>query len=304
MRILSIHAHLDDFEFVASGTFEVWRRRLETQLTSQVIVSTDGKAGHHFRTRDETMAIRLKEQKASAAVGKYDFKLLRYPNGEVPREACLQVTTELLAALWKAIRDFQPDYIFAPPIPTSPLAGIHVDHVAVSEAVRKVAYMINVPHAFTPEYPADETRSKPCKVPVILSVYDAYMTGANSYDVAIDVEDAFEAMCQMCWCHQSQIVEWIPWVGRHAMRVPKDLDDWRAILRDRFLKRNQEMGVSSDRIHEFFTVTAWGEVPSFEQIENDLPNLSPEYSHLPELRQRLDRSGVRIHSSVEVLKPH
>ena len=27
--------------------------------------------------------------------------------------------------------------------------------VAVAEAVRKVAYMINVPHAFTPEYPAD-----------------------------------------------------------------------------------------------------------------------------------------------------
>ena len=77
------------------------------------------------------------------------------------------------------------------------------------------------------------------------------------------------------------------------MRAPKDLDDCRAILRDRFLKRNQEMGVSSDRIHEFFTVTAWGEVPSFEQIENDLPNLSPEYSHLPELRQRLDRWRCR-----------
>jgi LmbE family N-acetylglucosaminyl deacetylase len=77
------------------------------------------------------------------------------------------VSTELLAALWKAIRDFEPDYLFCPPFPSDALAGIHVDHVAVAEAVRKVAYMINVPHAFTPEYPADESKSEPCKVPVI-----------------------------------------------------------------------------------------------------------------------------------------
>src|SRR5262249_58233529 len=53
-------------------------------------------------------------------------------------------------------------------------------------AVRRVAYMLNVPHAFTPEYPADETRSEPRKTPVILHVYDAYMSGANSFDFTVD----------------------------------------------------------------------------------------------------------------------
>jgi hypothetical protein len=149
--------------------------------------------------------------------------------------------------------------------------------------------MINVPHAFTPEYPADETRSEPCRVPVILTVHDGYMAGANAFDFAVDVEDAFESMCQMSWCHQSQIIEWIPWVGRHAMRVSKSYDDWRNVLRDRFLKRNKEMGIQSDRVHEFFTVTAWGTVPEITEIKRDIPNLSEKYSHLTDLEARLNR---------------
>ena len=100
---------------------------------------------------------------ASARIGGYECELLRLPSGASPREACLQVTPDLLAGLWKAIRDFEPDYLFCPPFPGDPLAGIHVDHVAVAEAVRKVAYMINVPHAFTPEFPDDETKPSRAK---------------------------------------------------------------------------------------------------------------------------------------------
>lgn len=289
MKILCIHAHPDDYEFAAAGTFEMWRRKLAGGLQARVVVCTDGKAGHHFRTREDTMAIRMQEQKCSARIGQYDAQFLRYPDGEVPREACLQVTTPLLAGLWKCIRDFQPDYLFAPPYESDPRAGIHVDHVAVAEAVRKVAYMINVPHAFTPEYPADETRSTPCKVPVILTVYDAYMTGENAFDLAIDIEDSFDLLCHMTWCHQSQVAEWLPWVGRHSMPAPRSLDEWRAILRRRFERRNLELGLPGDRLHEFFTVTAWGEVPSEEQLLRDLPAISQQHSRLDALRKRLAR---------------
>ena len=235
------------------------------------------------------MNIRVREQEESARIGRYDFRLLRYPNGEVPREACLQVNSQLLAALWKEIREFQPDYLFAPPYPSDPLAGIHVDHVAVSEAVRKVAYMINVPHAFTPEYPSDESRSEPVKVPVILTVYDAYMAGENAFDLAVDVEDAFEALSEMTWCHQSQIAEWLPWVGRHDMPVPSSIDSWRDTLRRRFLRRNNEMGLPFERIHEFFTVTAWGSIPNVQQLITDFPNLNRPFSRMDALRDRLAR---------------
>src|SRR3954470_22578966 len=266
LKALCLHAHFDDYEFVAGGTFEMWRRKLGEDFRGRVFVCTDGKAGHHFRTREETMKIRMQEQRKSAEVGQYECDVLRLPNGQVPREACLQITTDFLAAMWKAIRDFEPDYIFCPPLPNDPLAGIHNDHVTVADAVRRVAYMINVPHAFTPEYPADETKPQLCKVPVILNVYDGYMAGANALDIAVDIEEGFSKVCEMSWCHQSQIAEWLPWVGRHDMAPPKSLSDWSMALRQRFETRQRKLGVESPRLFEFFNVTAWGTVPSYEQI--------------------------------------
>jgi LmbE family N-acetylglucosaminyl deacetylase len=288
IKALCIHAHYDDFEFVAAGTFELWRRKLGNAFRGRVLVCTDGKAGHHFRTRDETGQLRLREQEASAQLGGYEFQLLRLPNGEPPREACLQITPELLAALWKAIRDFEPDYLFCPPIPVDPLAGIHNDHLTVADAVRRVAYMINVPHAFTPEYPADERSSRPCKIPVILNVYDAYMFGANAHDLAIDVEEAFQNICEMSYCHQSQIAEWLPWVGRHRMDAPKSLAEWSETLRKRFDRKGRELGVSTARAIEVFTVTAWGAAPDYAQLLNELPGIVPDASRLEALRAKLD----------------
>jgi LmbE family N-acetylglucosaminyl deacetylase len=271
MKLLFINAHFDDFEFTAAGTWLAWRKKLGSAVQARVVVCTDGKAGHHFRTREETGRLRLQEQEASARIGGYEFELITLPNGEVPREACLQPTAPFLAALWKCIRDFEPDYLFSPPVVVDPLAGIHVDHVAVADAIRRVAYMINVPHAFTPEYPADETDSRPCRVPVIINVYDAYMARSNSRGIVVDVEEHFRGICEMSWCHQSQIAEWLPWVGRHDMKVPASLAEWTLELRRRFENKNRQLGLPPDRAVEVFTPTAWGEVATEEQLANDFP---------------------------------
>lgn len=292
MKLLFVHAHFDDYEFTAAGLFELWRRKLGGNLDRRVLVCTDGKAGHHFRSREETGDLRLREQRESARIGGYDFQMLRLPNGAVPREACLGVSTELLAALWKAIRDFEPDYLFCPPIPSDPLTGIHVDHAAIAEAVRKVAYMINVPHAFTPEYPADETQSQPCKMPVIVNVYDSYTLGTNTHDLAVDVGEAFDLICRMSWCHQSQIKEWLPWVGRHAIVEPGSPQDWERILNARFRKKNSDLGINSDRPFEVFTITGWGAVPDYEQLLRDFPEVSTEGSRLGQLKPKLARLGT------------
>jgi LmbE family N-acetylglucosaminyl deacetylase len=243
MKILSIHAHCDDFEFTAAGTFSAWQQHLGRELRARVIVCTDGRAGHHRLAPAQTAAVRMAEQEASAREGGYEFEPLRLPDGSQPREAGLLPSRELLAALWKAIRDFEPDYIFCPPIPEDPLAGIHVDHLTVAEAVRRVAYLINVPHAFLAEYPSSESPARPCAVPVILNVYDSYAMGSNTYDLAVDVEPWFEKVCAMTWCHQSQIAEWLPWVGRHDTEAPSSAADWRKTMRRRFDKQNAELGI-------------------------------------------------------------
>jgi len=60
-------------------------------------------------------------------------------------------------------------------------------------------------------------------------------------------------------------------------------------LRRRFVRRNRELGLPGERIHEFFTVTAWGEVPTEERIMRDFPAINPAFSNLEVLRKRLQR---------------
>lgn len=290
MRVLHVHAHFDDFEFVAAGTFELWRRQRGADFIGKVLVCTDGRSGHHARTRAETARVRLAEQEASARVGKYEFELLKKPDGRPFEEACRTLTTDLLASLWRSIREFEPDYLLCPPLPVDPLAGVHPDHITVAEAVRRVAYMINVPHAFLDEYPvADETVSRAVKTPVILNTYDGYMAGANQIDLAVDIGDAFDVVAEESWCHQSQINEWLPWVARHQIEPTATLEAWKEKLRARFARQARELGLPEGRPHEAFTVTAWGVVPDPGQVEMDFPNLVPDAGRSLRLRERLGR---------------
>lgn len=287
MKVLVIHAHFDDFEFTAGGTFERWRRKFGADFRGRVLVCTNGQAGHHFRTREETGRMRWAEQEASAKIGGYECELLRLPNGETVREGFPGLTFEFMAALWKAIREFEPDYLLCPPLPADPLAGIHSDHVNVAEAVRRVAYLINVPHAFTPEFPADETVSRPCRTPVILNLYDGYMFGANSYDFAIDVGEAWETIVAMTWCHRSQVVEWLPWVGRHHLAPAASEAEWAGSLRRRFERQNRGLGIVSSQPMETFRVTAWGAIPEYEQLRADFPAMVSEPANAEALQRRL-----------------
>ena len=290
MRGLCVHAHFDDFEFVAAGTFELLRRTAGPDFRARVLVCTDGRSGHHFRTREETARVRLAEQEASAEVGHYEFELLRKPNGQPFEEACRILTPELLASLWRSIREFQPDYLFCPPLPVDPSAGVHPDHLTVAEAIRRVAYMINVPHAFLTEFPvADETKSTWIPTPVILNTYDGYMAGANACDLVVDVESVFDVIAAQSWCHQSQINEWLPWVARHHIEPTANLADWTAKLRARFARQAHELGLPEARAHEVFSVTAWGSVPTRAQLERDFPALVLDQHRSSRLDAKLAR---------------
>ncbi len=290
MRVLCVHAHFDDFEFVAAGTFELLRRRARPDFRARVLVCTDSRSGHQFRSREETARVRLEEQRASAAVGRYEFELLRRPDGRAFEQGCHTVTRDLMAALWRAIREFEPDYLFCPPLPADPLAGVHPDHIAVAEAVRRVAYLVNVPHEFLDEYPvADETKSDWVKTPVILNTYDGYMAGENGGDLVVEVEETFGVIAEESWCHQSQINEWLPWVARHDLQPTADLAAWKAKLRARFDRQARELGLPAGRAFECFTPTAWGIVPTLEQLERDLPLIWPDPARRARLANRLSR---------------
>jgi LmbE family N-acetylglucosaminyl deacetylase len=288
LKILSIHAHFDDFEFMGSGLFEKWKKK-DSNLISKVVVCTNGEAGHHFRSRKETGELRRKEQMESAKIGKYELEFLKYPNGAYPREGCLAVDNNLLAALWKSIREFKPDYLFCPPVTSSTTAGIHIDHIAVADAVRKVAYMINVPHCFLPEFGETNEVSEFISLPVIVNFSDHYIKDANDLDFAVNIENEFEAKARMAWCHQSQIIEWLPWVtGASPDKIPKSFDEYKNSYLKNLELRNKKMKINKPGIFEFFTVTAWGKLPAFDDIIRDFPEIDKEAMSLQKLKEKLD----------------
>lgn len=287
MNLLFVHAHFDDFEFTAAGTFALWARR-DPAVRRRVLVCTDGAAGHHALGREATAARRLGEQEAAARLGGFEFVLLRDRDGRPFREARLQASPDFLPALWAEIRRFEPDYLFCPPIPADPLAGVHVDHLDVAQAVRSVAYMINVPQAFSPEYPGTGEPPRSVRTPVILNTYDGYLAAGHRHDLAVEVSPVVEHLAELAWCHASQLLEWLPWVNRHNLEVSPDLESWKNQYRRILERRKVALEVSAPGWFEFFVVTAWGALPTLEQLRADFPGLSGEGSHLGMLGDRLD----------------
>jgi LmbE family N-acetylglucosaminyl deacetylase len=258
---------------VAAGTFELFRRKHAGDFRAKVLVCTDGRSGHHWRTPQETARIRLEEQAAAAAIGGYEFERLSRPDGRPFGEARL-LSNDLLAALWKSIRDFEPDYLFCPPLPADTRAGVHPDHITVADAIRRVAYMINVPHAFVDEYPAEgAAEARWIQTPVILNTWDSYIgEGPQSVpDLVVDVADSFDQIARQSWCHQSQIREWLPWVGRHGIAPVETLDQWEASLRQRFLNQRRALGLGDGGPVEVFSLTSWGSVATWDQVVADFP---------------------------------
>jgi LmbE family N-acetylglucosaminyl deacetylase len=288
MNLLFVHAHFDDFEFSAAGTFELWRRR-DPGVQRRILICTDGAAGHHALSREATARRRLAEQQKAADLGGFQLRLLRDPAGQPFREARLQAAAGFLPALWKEIREFRPDYLFCPPIPSDPLAGVHVDHLDVARAVRSVAYLINVPHAFTPEYPVDEDHSEGVPTPIILNTYDGYLGAGNPHDLAVDISSVVREVADLAWCHESQLCEWLPWVDRHHLEIARDISAWRQQFAARLEHRKRVLGIPGPGLFEVFQVTAWGVVPAAEQLLREIPGLAPEASRFDLLQKRLDQ---------------
>lgn len=288
MRFMNLHAHYDDFEFTAAGSFENARQQLGEQFSGLVTVCTDGAAGHFSKTREETAAIRLEEQLKALELAHLDLELLTYPDDSPIKEGCMVLDPPLLASMWRSIRNFEPDYLFCPPLPNDNQAGVHPDHLAVAEATRRIAYLINVPLAYQDFYPNEvQPPFAPKNSPVILTTTDSYMGIKDAFDLAVDITTQFDLIAQMSWCHQSQIAEWLPWVGKHHLETPQNFDDWTQTLKVRMQARQERLGLPTDRFYEMFCVTAWGQIPSIDQLVEDLPSLDANHSNLDHLENKI-----------------
>ena len=273
LRVMSVMAHQDDFEFEAAGLFLQLRQYYGDRVKLKILTTSRGGSGHYLHDVETTAQIREKEAEASAEIIGAEYENLTQLDGShIPAQVFCD--RNMLGGLWNAIRAFAPDYVIAPPISTNPLAGIHIDHQHTAEAVRLVAYQLGVPNAYPTINGERILRFNP---PVILNCIDGYAQ-EPVWHFRVNIEEFREQKLQMLRCHKSQLEEWLPFVNNlDKPEIPRwSQEEWRNQTEMRHIHRNQLCGFKSAQWHEYFAVTAWGggswnESNRLEKLKNDFP---------------------------------
>ena len=280
LRVMSVMAHQDDFEFEAAGLFAQLRSYYGSNVKLKILTTSRGGSGHHIHDIETTAAIRDAEARKSAAMVDAEYGNLTQLDGtHVPGQVFCD--RNMLGGLWNAIREFAPDYLISPPVAVNPLAGVHIDHQHTAEAVRLVAYQLGVPNA----YPTMKgERILRCKVPVILNCIDNYAC-EPVWNFRVDVSDFRCLKTDMLRCHKSQIEEWLPFVNNLDKEPPPEwsYESWLETIDSRHMQRNALCGIRQNRWNEYFAVTGWGggrwDSPVLmEKIKADMPFIIPKQS--------------------------
>jgi LmbE family N-acetylglucosaminyl deacetylase len=266
LKVMSIMAHQDDFEFNAGGLFAKLRKHYGSSLKLKILTTTRGASGHHQMSLEETFRCREKEAQASAGIIGAEYECLKCLNGS-HLAGQVFIDRNLLGGLWNVVRNFEPDIIFCPPVISDPLAGIHIDHYNTAWALRMVIYQLIVPNA----YPTiNGTVKMRVKSPVVINVDDSYAVGGE-YDFALDISDVYEKKLAMALCHRSQIFEWLPWSSGEDK--PLSENKFKARFRERHESVNKRYGKGLKKPREYFRITRWGKIIDLKQVADIIPQI-------------------------------
>ena len=203
LRVISFGAHPDDCDYRAGGTAAKFAR-----LGHQVkfVALTNGDAGHQSEGGGALARRRRAEaQEAGRRLGIASYEVLDNHDGE------LLPTLPVRHQVIRKIREWNADIVLAP----RPW-DYHPDHRYTGAVVQDAAYMVVVPNV-CPDTPALR------KNPVFLYHEDEFQR-PNPFrpDVAIDIDDTFEAKVSAFDAHVSQMYEWGPFLDDALASVPKD----------------------------------------------------------------------------------
>src|SRR6185436_426297 len=223
LRVLAFGAHPDDCDFAAGGVAALYARQGHQVLFISV---TNGDAGHHQSGGARLAQRRRAEAAAAGAAIGIRYELLDIHDGE------LLPTLENRRRIIEQIRAFRPDLIMSPR-PND----YHPDHRYTAQLIQDAAYMIMVPNicAFAEHLPYN---------PAIVYVADTFQKPYPfTPNVAVAIDDVVEQKVDMLHAHESQVYEWLPYVGGYLDQVPTALNERRVWLRqslDGRLRRNAD----------------------------------------------------------------
>jgi LmbE family N-acetylglucosaminyl deacetylase len=199
IRVIMFGAHPDDCD-EAGGTAVLYS---QMGYAVKFVSVTNGDAGHQTQKGKELAKRRYAEsQEAGKRLG-VTYDVLDNHDG------LLLPTLEVRLQVIKEIRGWNADVVIAPR-PND----YHPDHRYTGVLVQDAAYMVAVPN-IAPETPALK------KNPVFL-YYQDYFQRPNPFrpDITVDISAVYDKKIAGYDAHESQMYEWLPWIGHYLQEVP------------------------------------------------------------------------------------
>jgi LmbE family N-acetylglucosaminyl deacetylase len=263
LRIIMIGAHPDDCDQDGGGTAALFSAM---GYAVKFVSVTNGDAGHQTEGGGALAKRRTAEaHEAGKRIG-VTYDVLDNHDGE------LLPTLDVRLQIIRKIREWNADVVIAPR-PND----YHPDHRYTGVLVQDAAYLVAVPNV-APDTP-------PLKKNPVFLYFQDFFQRPNAFrpDIAIDITSVFDKKIDGLDAHQSQVYEWLPWIGGYADQVPKNPGDRKKWLAtNRAVRITPEVRKSLERwygkekaasiVHaEAFEICEYGSQPSEEDIRRLFP---------------------------------
>jgi LmbE family N-acetylglucosaminyl deacetylase len=264
-RIIVIGAHPDDCDLDAGGTAILLANM---GYAVKFVSVTNGDAGHQTEGGGALAKRRIAEAQEAGKRFGVTYDVLDNHDGE------LLPTLEIRLQVIRKIREWNADLVIAPR-PND----YHPDHRYTGVLVQDAAYMVAVPNV-APDTPPLK------KNPVFLYSQD-YFQRPNPFrpDIAIDITSVFDQKIHAVSAHESQVYEWLPWIGGYSNEVPKNQEERKKWLAKRYdLKLSAEVRKTLElwygkekaaqvKYAEAFEICEYGTQPKEEDLRRLFPML-------------------------------
>lgn len=266
-RIIAIFAHPDDADSKMGGT-----AAMLSKMGHKVkfVSITSGDAGHQSQGGGALAKRRRAEaQEAARRFGIEEYKVLDNHDGELLPK--LHIRQQVI----REIREWNADVVLG----LRP-NDYHPDHRYAGVLVQDAAYMVVVPNV-APDTPPLE------KNPVFLYMRDGFQKpNPFSHDIVVGIDEVIDQKVYALDAHESQMYEWLPWVGGNLDSVPEGDEERLEWLKERWASRGvseeQRAGLEkwygeekagSFKYAESFEICEYGKQPTDEEIRQIFPML-------------------------------
>lgn len=267
VRVIMIGAHPDDCDLDGGGTAILFA---SMGCAVKFVSVTNGDAGHQSEGGGALAKRRMGEAREAGKRFGVEYVVLDNHDGE------LTPSLEIRRQVIREIRSWHADIVISPR-PND----YHPDHRYTAVLVQDAAYMVAVPNV-APDTPPLQ------KNPVFLYFQDNFQR-PNPFrpDIAVDITGVFDQKVNAISAHESQMFEWLPWIGGYSAEVPVSKSERPAWLSKRlstYWTINQEVQTSLEKWYgkerasgvkfaEAFEICEYGSRPDENRIRQLFPML-------------------------------